>query len=332
MKPRPVVYFLSSSSPTSIVMRLKTTKLGAFVFYAFLMPLVAFFPARAIAGEKMADLGISAGWRQDDLDWDIAGTLAGTDPNVLSELKWMDLNIFYLKAELSTDIYKSLYLRSHYGYGVIYEGANRDSDYLGDDRTLEYSRSINDAGDGSVEDVSLGLGYRFSFGQKEKALFWFAPVAGYSFHAQDLTITDGFQAIPPDGPFSGLDTSYSTEWRGPWAGIDFAFGAWRLSFSGSIEYHAGSYDATADWNLRDDFLHPESFTHTADARGVRGELEADFNVSRHMSVFLEAGLQDWKAKDGIDRTFFIDGTSTDTRLNEVNWESFDAMVGFKYVY
>ncbi|UCG08955.1 MAG: hypothetical protein JSV83_10030, partial [Desulfobacterales bacterium] len=55
------------------------------------------------------------------------------------------------------------------------------------------------------------------------------PVVGYSYHEQNLTITDGYQPIatpgitPPEGPFVGLDSTYETQWYGPWVGMDLRF-------------------------------------------------------------------------------------------------------------
>ncbi len=299
----------------------------------FLAAFAVFLLAAGVcnAGTKDAHLEFSAGWREDNLNWNIAGTTQGTDPNILSELKWTGIQTAYLKASLNTTIYKEAYLRTHYGYGVIYAGDNRDSDYLGDDRTIEYSRSINDAGKGSVADASAGFGYRL-YPFPGSRSFWIGPALGYSYNRQELHITDGFQAIPLEGPFAGLDSSYEAEWTGPWAGIDFLLSLGRFSLSGSFEYHIASYEAVADWNLRDDFEHPDSFDHTADGNGVVATLQGDFALRKHLSISASMGLKDFTTGDGIDRTYFTDGSSIDTRLNEVNWDSLDIMAGIKYVY
>ncbi len=304
---------------------------GIKIFLAALAVFLLAMPVMCVADPKDANLEFSAGWRQDNLNWNIAGTTSGTDPDILSELKWTGLQTAYLKAALTTTIYKEAYLRTHYGYGVVYDGDNRDSDYLGDGRTIEYSRSINNAGKGFVEDASAGVGYRFYPFPGLRA-FWVGPAVGYSYNRQELHITDGFQAIPLEGPFAGLDSSYDAQWIGPWAGIDFLLSTGRFSASGFFEYHAASYEATADWNLRDDFMHPGSFDHTADGKGIVAGLQGDFALRKHLSLSASMGLKDFTTGHGIDRTYFTDDTSVDTRLNEVNWDAFDIMLGIKYVH
>ncbi|NIQ93167.1 MAG: TonB-dependent receptor, partial [Desulfuromonadales bacterium] len=89
---------------------------------------------------------------------------SGSTPNILSELTWDDLRSFQLAAE--TEMVRSLrprvstVLMGRTSYGWIVSGENQDSDYAGDNRTLEWSRSNNDAGNGHVFDLEGGVGVR----------------------------------------------------------------------------------------------------------------------------------------------------------------------------
>lgn len=96
----------------------------------------------------------------------------------MSELTWDNLEIFGLQAALKAVLKKALYLRASLEYGWIIDGDNRDSDYLGDDRTLEYSRSDNRSDDGRVLDASAGVGYPFNLAGDRFRLF---PLIGYAF-------------------------------------------------------------------------------------------------------------------------------------------------------
>ena len=174
-------------------------------------------------------LSLSTGLRSDNLDWNIASNATGTStPNILSELTWDDLKIYQLALAFESRFaraangQKVLFMRAKASYGWIYDGKNQDSDYLGDNRTLEFSRSNNSADDGEVWDGSIGFGPRFTFATNHLEMM---PLVGYSYHAQHLTITEGFQTVPPLGSFSGLDSSYDTEWYGPWVGLDFTLKA-----------------------------------------------------------------------------------------------------------
>ena len=68
------------------------------VMFLFLLQLT---PAQAKVTEYVRDasLDLSAGYRVDQLDWNIAGTISGTNPNIISELTWSDLEIYQLQLD-----------------------------------------------------------------------------------------------------------------------------------------------------------------------------------------------------------------------------------------
>lgn len=280
------------------------------------------------------EFGINMGYRVDDIDFNIAGDIAGNNPNILSELTWNDLEIFQIKLSNQTIIRDLFYLRGSFGYGWILRGSNQDSDYARDNRTLEFSRSNNNASDGDVIDASLGIGLHFSFG-----LDWFGitPLAGYSYHQQNLTVTNGNQTKDPfgllgfTGPFAGLNSSYDTEWKGPWIGLDLSFDIKKKHhIFMNFEYHWADYHAEADWNLRTDLAHPRSFEHIADGNGIVLSTGVNFFYNYPVSLHLHFDYQDWNTDPGIDRVFLANGTIIETRLNEVNWKSYAFMIGMVY--
>ncbi len=269
---------------------------------------------------------LSAGYRRDEVDWNIAGNIFGTMPNVLSELDWDDLEIFQLRFQNKTVIPNILYFRAMASYGWIYDGKVQDSDYAGDNRTFEFSRSNNSADDGDVLDASAGIGYPFRIGGRET--WTITPLVGYSYHEQNLTLTDGYQTIPPLGPFGGLNSTYETEWKGPWVGLDLHFKstevqsfAQRIQTYLSIEYHWADYDAEAKWNLRSDFQQPRSFVHDADGHGWVLGLGLNYVLTSNWLLNINYDYQDWSTDDGTHTVFFSDGTVGFTRLNEANWTS-----------
>lgn len=278
-------------------------------------------------GER-GSFAVTVGERSDNLDWNIAGNLSGTNPNVLSELEWKDLSIFQLKAAGNGTIKDVFFLRGALDWGFIYDGENQDSDYSCDDRRCEYSRSNNKADSGSVWDVTIGGGFKNTVGVKG-GVFAFTPLIGYSQHNQNLKITDGYQTIPATGSFGGLNSSYKARWRGPWAGLDLGYDRSSFSLTGTFEYHVVSYYAEADWNLRTDFAHPKSFEHNANGTGFIAALAADYRLRRNWGVYAGIDYLEFKTSRGTDRTYFSDGTIADTRLNEVNWSSHSVNAGFR---
>jgi len=274
----------------------------------------------------------NTGYRRDDLNWNIAGDPSGNNPNVLSELTWNDLQSYQVKFLGSLVIPNIVALRGNADYAWIFDGKNQDSDYLGDNRTLEFSRSDNDADDGRLWDASLAVGYPFRTGKTVVATF--TPLAGYSQHEQNLKATHGHQTIPPTGSFSGLDSSYDTEWKGPWIGMEMCFRAEKLNNFAerletyfSYEYHWADYHAEADWNLRNDLRHPKSFEHDADGTGWIISTGLNYVINHRIALNFNFDYQNWRAKDGNDKVYLVDGTTAKTRLNEVNWSSYYLALG-----
>jgi hypothetical protein len=99
----------------------------------------------------------------------------------------------------------------------------------------------------------------------------------------------------------------------------------------SVEYHfLNRYRAKANWNLREDFDHPVSFTQEADGRGIC--LNGEWRICPWPRWDLQfiATFQTWKTEKGTIRFFNADGTSGTSRLNEVHWTSHSFMAGVTY--
>jgi len=274
---------------------------------------------------------LNAGYRTDDLSWNIASDLSGTaTPNVLSELTWRTLRIAQLSGGLQMTGSNGLHFRATADYGWIRSGDNQDSDYLGDNRTLEFSRTNNGTSGDDVWDMSLALGYRFRYDHGNIATY-VLPLVGYSRHVQNLRITDANQTIPATGPVPGLDSTYQTRWDGGWLGIEFltdtpndvnAYFRW--------EHHWADYYAEANWNLRNDLEHPRSFEQ--EANGTGNVLSVGFltvpNANR-WSIRVGLDYQRWTTDPGTNRVYFTDGTIGMTRLNNVEWKSWALSLGLQ---
>ena len=141
---------------------------------------------------------------------------------------------------------------------------------------------------------------------------------------------NGFQVVPAFGPFAGLDSSYESEWSGPWLGVDVLLDlqSGNRAFV-RMEKHWVDYYAKANWNLRDAFAHPVSFEHEANGSGWVLELGWQNAPSPYRWVWgVTVSLQAWTTETGIDRTFLVipgppcnGNCYTEGLLNEVNWSS-----------
>ena len=263
------------------------------------------------------DVSLGLSERQDSLNWSIAGS----NVNILSELEWSQLHIRQIQANATVHLPQHLNLAIDIQRGSIYSGKNTDSDYNGNNRTLPFSRATGKGG-GKVNDWSIGLGKEFIVAQT----IHITPSIGWSQHQQNLTMTQGLQIIPDEAPyygaFSGLNNSYNTQWQGMWLGITGQFAlARQLTLSTNIRYHKTDYTAAANWNLRNEFMHPLSFEHYAKGLGRDAAVTISYLASARTTLQFLMQYQKWQTSIGQDNTYFLTGTTLTYVLNHVNWRS-----------
>jgi len=283
-------------------------------------------------------VGLSAGLRFDEFKWSIAGNSGGTSPNILSELEWDQVLSHQLSMGGTLEVKRRFYCRGQGNIAWIQSGSVRDSDYDGDDRTLEYSRSTSETNGDEMYDLVVGAGYPIHLLRDRLFL---APLTGISYHVQNFRITNGEQVIsdpprtPPVGPLdSRLNSTYSAHWFGLWAGCDLRYLmetpnqetppiVWELS----LMYHfLGDYSAEADWNLRGDLDHPKSFEHDADAEGISLTMKCQIPINQKVGIHFMANYTRWTTDEG-DATIYETSGTSHTQLNDVEWETHSVMVG-----
>ncbi len=273
------------------------------------------------------------GFRIDDLKWSIADQ--DGHPNILSELEFNDLIIFQYGFDFDLTV-KEIYLRSTLYYGGIIDGKCTDSDYYIDNREGLFSRSESEINNDDVQDITVGLGYQFYLNNKKSKI---APLIGISDHQQNLRITNGVQTVatpqltPAIGSFPDLNSTYQAKWNTWWLGMDAFFKVTKnVSLSSSLEFHTANYKAKADWNLRDDFAHPVSYTHKAKGKGIVIKVGINKTLDKHWNVGLMTIWQDWRTSSGIDKLYFSTGETISTKLNKVDWESKSINLFFSYKF
>jgi hypothetical protein len=285
-------------------------------------------------------LDLDYGMRSDQLNWNIAGTLAGTGPNVISELKWSNVGFHQTNLGFRFIGDDTWYLKGYTSQAWGYSGTSQDSDYNGDNRTLEYSRSTADSDRSSAEDFSIALGQQIRIDNR----FGITPLVGYSSHRQNFTMTNGQQTVCASGspnscssgvgPIAGLNSSFKTHWRGPWLGLDFrAATAKRWTTYAEFEYHYSYYDAEANWNLRSDLKHPVSQAQTARGRGTHLGLGMSYALTTPNSFFNVGFKQSrYSTHAGTHNFYLANGTVASQRLNNVNWTSSMITIGITSQY
>ncbi len=286
------------------------------------------------------DFGLDTAYREDGLNWNIANEITGTaTPNIASELRWNKLKILQAQLHLNLE-YSGVVLYSSVAAGKIVDGNNEDSDYAGNNRTQEWSRSHNDASAGSTDDLSAGLGYHFVMPSTQLSI---VPLAGYAYHRQKLQMRNGIQTVSeaatingtvvvaqPLGSITGLDSTYAASWNGPWLGIDFNWQYSRWQAKLVTRYAWLNYRGEANWNLRKDLQHPLSFVQLASGFGWRLGSKVDYAVTSRWRVGLSFYISRYSTQNGTDTQIDINGTTGATRLNKVTWDS--AAIGLTAAY
>jgi hypothetical protein len=292
-----------------------------FVFLlVFLLSLTSGF-----AGNPFEDMEINvqatAGVRHGDFDWNIAAS--DNSPNILSELSWTDLRIMQVKVRGDFLIKDTFYLRAMVSNGYIVNGNNQDSDYTGDNRTQEYSRSNNDISGNLLDEIKVGAGYRFKLTDPDGHMpLEIIPFVGYSSHSIEFNMVKGYQSLPQTGAFYGLDSTYQANYSGLWYGLEVRATFFdHLEMLLSYDRHVTDYRSEADWNLRSDFEHPVSFKNETDFYGRIWELTLHYRITENWRVALNMEHQLWDSDSGTNTQYFQSGVSRKTRLNEVNYES-----------
>jgi len=296
--------------------------------------------------KQKSEVYFSSGYRLDELDWNIAGP--NGSPNIISELTWSDIELMTFELGVKRCFSANWLAGFEASYGYVFNGDNQDSDYSGNNRAQEFSRSNNNADSGMAIDASVYAGYKLKLVEKNELALYLIPKVGFSYASQFMRMKNGNQTLSepapafgitednlmPLGSFSGLDSKYDATWFGPWLGLESELELGRsLHVSLNLEYHYAYYDATADWNLRSDFQHPESYTQEAEGYGLVSNIEAKYRLSQKSSVLLSVDYEDWNADKGGKQNFkFANDIELSSTLNEVNRRSKGINVGFSYAF
>ena len=243
----------------------------------------------------------------------------------------------------SANLLSAPFVRLWGGYGFIYDGDNRDSDYSGDNRTGEYSRTENTADDGHVYDIAGAIGWELTRQVTEGATLTVAPFAGYGYSVQKLTITDGEQVIasppatPPVGPIAGLDSTYSTEWYGPLVGVNLRYAqrdslgqdAFALWVEGLFQWV--DYQGEGEWNLRTDLDQEPSFKHWAQGDGWTVSGGGAYFINSQNLIGADLSYSKWTAdEEGDAEIYYANGATASSEFNEAEWEAWSISLHYDY--
>jgi len=280
-------------------------------------------------------IGAEGSLGKGEMTWNVAKDRTGkVTPNILSELQFKELEllghglrgeIFVTDGPLQNTYWS---MRAH--HAAINEGKVRDSDYAGDNRTQEYKRTAAVTTGDKTYQIDSALGYRFNLSET----LTLTPYVGLSLKGQDLRIGKAVTLIDTINPnqigrhTQHLDSSYNARWEGINLGLEAAQQWPTHQLIGYTRYYHLNYRATADWNLRQDFRHPDSFEHSADGRGFSFGARYAHHFTPHWRGAAEVFQTRLDCSDGEDR--INSGQHSIARLNEVSWRTRSLILALEF--
>lgn len=304
-------------------------------FYALLAATAALSSSSAEA-DNVIQFG--AGYRQDTITWNVESN--DIEVPYLSEdnLRFYDLDIFFLGARAKGNLGCSYY-RADVEYGWIFNGRQRekaewitaqdetviDETHSNIQRTTIESRVHNHCKKRYTLDFNVGVGYPLHFCCNE---FQFTPMVGFAYNTQRLRVKDdykvgenltsgtqGQQTQVGLGTFSpGGHSSYRVSWWGPWIGFDAAYATCDCgTYYSELEFHFARVRRERDSH---EGINLDHYQRTKTGYIFSWKVGAAFALCD--CWVLDASLK------------YVDGWSTRSCTDEVNWRSGQVRVDLGY--
>lgn len=273
----------------------------------------------------------SQGYRVDKLVWSISGM--NHYPNILSELTYKNVQIYQTRFDTKI-AYETYFAEIKIGVGIICNGDSQDSDYLRDNRNLEFSRSYATiTGDYTLDNVFL-IGKNFHLNQKHTLTGTF----GYGVHTQQFRDQHGIQSlivhngyvikINDDYWLRNLNSRYTSSWRGPQIGLRLTSNLTKkLQVFGEGDFlFPLDYSASAFWNLR-----RQHFTHNSSGIGYIAQLGSSYKIAKHWNIGTEYQLSKFYANGGTQGNFYS-GYQFNSPFRKAELTSQEIRLNFSFSY
>lgn len=264
-------------------------------------------------------------YRQENLDWSIAGDENGQNPNVFSELIWKKVRGPQLGLLAEWKILKKLSIGLDLSYLNIVTGRVTDADYADDHRQQRFSYEELNADRGHVILLKARLQYHLYSG----SFFAISPYLAYINKHQRLYMSDNEIALVES---KHLNSTYQPSWQGASLGTEFLFYIRKAILSIGLSGSLLDYYAKADWNLIEEYAHPISFEHRAKGQGFDAQFQFEYPVFGNLFIMANADISFLETNIGTDKLFYLSGSSASTQLNGVSNKSFGMGGGLKLLF
>ncbi|MEQ8472605.1 MAG: hypothetical protein RIC35_15545 [Marinoscillum sp.] len=270
-----------------------------------------------VAQNTSVEVGLLAS--TETMSWSIAGNLKGTNPNIYSELAWAKIMGAGIGASLDQLIYKRMSIGLDLNLISYLSGHVTDTDYRDDNRQNQTFYAREQANKGGSRLVRSNLEFKVI----DRSKLDFSVGVGYGL------IRKKYYLINKE---NGLNSSYDVGWFGPNLSTNINIKRSKIYLQLQTDYCQASYLATGNWNLIDDFEHPESFRHEAKGFQLSSEVSGGVGLSSNFDLIVRLRHSFFSTGRGIDTLYKTDGSRPKTRLNDVTNEVFGLGLGVKYVF
>lgn len=262
------------------------------------------------------------GLQQSGFDWSIAGNAAGTDPNILSELVWKNLQGPGFGLDVSYKITDRFTIKAINQYGSITKGEVEDTDYADDNRQNAFYFDLLNANKGYLYNGSLQLGYQFvKFGG-----FSINPIVGLSYNQQKFHLLES--AGNPDS--KGLNSIYEARYKGFDFGAAFVLKMQKFSIGATVLSGFYQYSAEANWNLIPDFAKPVSFTHQANSFSLAGDINLAVPLNKSLRLEVDYRINNINTYTGVDKAYYNTRATEETQFNGANFRKNAVLLGLNF--
>jgi len=270
-----------------------------------------------------------AGYSSSSLNFSIAGTTAGTNPNILSELKWKNISAFVYGADIELQLTKRFIVEAGFSRSHTAGGNVSDIDYAEDNRSSIFSELYAGSHKGYSQAMDIHAGYLFW----ERDNVTLKGYIGYRHLTQKLYIVNRKRSTSESDMYyqEGLNSYYKTNWH--MLGSTAELG-WRAANKLHLSYRLGGYfcryNAYGDWNLRNEFAHPKSYTHKDAGYRLTNQVVVRKAIGERTGLQFSYSYDVGKTKNGHDILYLNNSASLRTRLNEVRTAEHRLDVGIAY--
>ena len=285
--------------------------------HVLILALILACAFRAHSQEKL-QINVASGISIQDFSWSIAGNADGTNPNVLSELKYQNIVGLGLSVNGKYKILPKTSVILTIENRQTLSGTGSDIDYQHDNRTTPtYELNFNSA-KGGMQHLQTGLAYNL----------YKTPFVTVDANLSYINTSQTFSMTSSSVP--NLDTWYSTRQQGIQVGTSFHthLGS-KLQVLATLSYALVDYTGIGNWNLIPTFEHPVSFMQESNGAHYGGSAGLSTKISSRISFYIAGGYFAQQINAGRDQTFLRNGVRQVTRFNGSRAASIGSSLGLQ---